>query len=85
MAGDITLKVIEARPTDVGRGIARVDPQVLNDMGWQAGDIVSIEGKKKTAALVWPGYPEDTGHGVVRLDGNTRRNAGVSLDDTVPL
>jgi transitional endoplasmic reticulum ATPase len=85
MAGDITLKVIEARPTDVGRGIARVDPQVLNDMGWQAGDIVSIEGKKKTAALVWPGYPEDTGHGVVRLDGNTRRNAGVSIDDRVPL
>ncbi len=85
MAGDITLKVIEARPTDVGRGIARVDPQVLNDMGWQAGDVVSIEGKKKTAALVWPGYPEDTGHGVVRLDGNTRRNAGVSIDDKVPL
>ena len=85
MAGDITLKVIEARPTDVGRGIARVDPQVLNDMGWQAGDVVSIEGKKKTAALVWPGYPEDTGHGVVRLDGNTRRNAGVSIDDRVPL
>jgi transitional endoplasmic reticulum ATPase len=54
-------------------------------MGWQAGDIVSIEGKKKTAALVWPGYPEDTGHGVVRLDGNTRRNAGVSIDDRVPL
>jgi len=46
MAGDITLKVIEARPTDVGRGIARVDPQVLNDMGWQAGDIVSIEGRR---------------------------------------
>ncbi|MBP7069282.1 MULTISPECIES: CDC48 family AAA ATPase [Methanothrix] len=85
MAGDITLKVIEARPTDVGRGIARVDPQVLNDMGWQAGDVVSIQGKKKTAALVWPGYPEDTGHGVVRLDGNTRRNAGVSIDDKVPL
>ena len=85
MAGDITLKVIEARPTDVGRGIARVDPQVLNDMGWQAGDVVSIQGKKKTAALVWPGYPEDTGHGVVRLDGNTRRNAGVSIDDRVPL
>jgi len=85
MAGDITLKVIEARPTDVGRGIARVDPQVLNEMGWQAGDVVSIQGKKKTAAMVLPGYPEDTGTSVVRLDGNTRRNAGVSIDDRVPL
>jgi transitional endoplasmic reticulum ATPase len=85
MAGDITLKVIEARPTDVGRGIARVDPAVFSEMGWQAGDVVSIQGKKKTAALLWPGYPDDTGTGIVRLDGNTRRNAGVSIDDRVPL
>ena len=85
MAGDITLKVIEARPTDVGRGIARVDPAVFSEMGWQAGDVVSIHGKKKTAALLWPGYPDDTGTGIVRLDGNTRRNAGVSIDDRVPL
>jgi transitional endoplasmic reticulum ATPase len=54
-------------------------------MGWQAGDVVSIQGKKKTAALLWPGYPDDTGTGIVRLDGNTRRNAGVSIDDKVPL
>ena len=85
MTGDITLKVIEARPTDVGRGIARVDPAVFREMGWQAGDVVSIQGKKKTAALLWPGYPDDTGTGIVRLDGNTRRNAGVSIDDKVPL
>ncbi|MBN1236263.1 MAG: CDC48 family AAA ATPase [Methanotrichaceae archaeon] len=85
MAGEITLKVIEARPTDVGRGIARIDPAVFSEMGWQAGDVVSIQGKKKTAALLWPGYPEDTGTGIVRLDGNTRRNAGVSIDDRVPV
>jgi len=85
MSADITLKVIEARPTDVGRGIARIDPAVFSEMGWQAGDAVSIQGKKKTAALLWPGYPEDTKTGVVRLDGNTRRNAGVSIDDKVPV
>jgi len=85
MAGEITLKVIEARPTDVGRGIARIDPAVFSEMGWQAGDVVSIHGKKKTAALLWPGYPEDTGTGIVRLDGNTRRNAGASIDDKVPV
>jgi len=85
MSAEITLKVIEARPTDVGRGIARIDPAVFSEMGWQAGDVVSIQGKKKTAALLWPGYPEDTGTGIVRLDGNTRRNAGVSIDDKVPV
>ncbi len=85
MAGEITLKVIEARPLDVGRGIARVDPAVFREKGWQAGDALSIQGKKKTAALLWPGYPDDTGAGVIRLDGNTRRNAGVGIDDKVPV
>jgi len=85
MAGEITLKVIEARPLDVGRGIARVDPAIFREKGWQAGDALSIEGKKKTAALLWPGYPDDTGTGVIRLDGNTRRNAGVGIDDKVPV
>jgi transitional endoplasmic reticulum ATPase len=85
MAEELTLKVVEARPTDVGRGIARVDPAVFREKGWQAGDVLSIQGKKKTAALLWPGYPDDTGTGAVRLDGNIRRNAGVSIDDKVPV
>jgi len=85
MAEDTVLKVIEARPSDVGRGIARVDPAIFREKGWQAGDVLSIQGKKKTAALLWPGYPDDTGTGVIRLDGNIRRNAGVSIDDRVPV
>jgi transitional endoplasmic reticulum ATPase len=85
MAEEYTLKVGEARPSDVGRGIARVDQAVLYNAGWQAGDVLSITGKKKTAALLLPGYPEDTGTGIVRIDGNIRRNAGVSIDDRVPV
>lgn len=85
MAGETVLKVIEARPSDVGRGIARVDPAVFRERGWQAGDVLSLQGKKRTAALLWPGYPEDTSTGVIRLDGNTRRNAGVSIDDRTPV
>jgi transitional endoplasmic reticulum ATPase len=85
MAEEITLKVIEARPTDVGRGIARVDPALFREKGWQAGDVISIQGKKRTAALLWPGYPDDTGTGAIRLDGNIRRNADVSIDDRVPV
>ena len=85
MAEEYTLKVGEARPSDVGRGIARVDQAVLYSGGWQAGDVLSITGKKSTAALLLPGYPEDTGTGIVRIDGNIRRNAGVSIDDRVPV
>jgi len=85
MTEEYTLKVGEARPSDVGRGIARVDQAVIYNAGWQAGDVLSVTGKKKTAALLLPGYPEDTGTGIVRLDGNIRRNAGVSIDDRVPV
>lgn len=85
MAEELTLKVIEARPSDVGRGIARVDPAVFREKGWQAGDVISIQGKKRTAALLWPGYPDDTGTGTIRLDGNIRRNADVGIDDRVPI
>ncbi|MDF0591317.1 CDC48 family AAA ATPase [Candidatus Methanocrinis natronophilus] len=85
MAEEYTLKVGEARPSDVGRGIARVDQAVLYNAGWQAGDVLSITGKKNTAALLLPGYPDDTGTGIVRIDGNIRRNAGVSIDDRVPV
>jgi len=81
MSEEITLKVVEARASDVGRGIARVDPAIFKERGWQAGDVISIRGKKTTAALLWPGYPDDTGSGALRLDGNIRRNAGVSIDD----
>lgn len=77
------LKVDEARSRDVGRGIARIDPNVAREMGLVAGDVIIIEGKKKTACIYWPGYPEDAGKENIRIDGTTRRNAGVSIDDKV--
>ena len=77
------LKVDEARSRDVGRGIARIDPNVAKEMGLVAGDVIIIEGKKKTACIYWPGYPEDAGKENIRIDGTTRRNAGVSIDDKV--
>ncbi|MBX8643053.1 MAG: AAA family ATPase, partial [Thermoplasmata archaeon] len=81
--GDRFLKVVESKPKDVGRGIARIDPAVIEILGIQVGDVVQIEGKKSTVAIVWPGYPEDTNRGIVRIDGSTRRNAGATIDDKV--
>jgi len=81
----ITLKVIEAKSYDAGRGIARIDPEIAYDLGLQTGDVIGIEGAKRTAALVWPGYPEDGNTGLIRIDGTVRRNAGVSIDDKVQI
>jgi len=81
----VTLKVIEAKSYDAGRGIARIDPEIAYDLGLQTGDVIGIEGVKRTAALVWPGYPEDGNTGLIRIDGTVRRNAGVSIDDKVQI
>jgi transitional endoplasmic reticulum ATPase len=52
-------------------------------MGLSAGDVVEIHGKKKTVAIYWPGYPEDHGKGIIRMDGYTRSNTGAGIDEKV--
>ena len=80
---EVELKVVEAMARDVGRGIARIDPVVIEELGLSSGDVVEIRGKKRTVARVWPGYPEDRGQRIIRIDGYIRRNAGVGIDDKV--
>jgi len=79
----VVLRVAEAHGRDVGRGIARIDPKVVEEMGLVPGDVVEISGKRRTVALVWPGYAEDYGKGLIRIDGYIRNNAGVSIDEKV--
>lgn len=85
MKENVILKVAEAKPRDVGRGIGRVDPEIAEKLGLTAGDVIIIEGKKKTACLFWPGYPEDYGKGIIRIEGAIRRNAGAGIDDKVTI
>ena len=80
---EITLRVAEAYYRDVGRGVARIDPAVMEKYGLQSGDIIEIIGKSTVPAIVWPSYPEDRGTGIIRIDGSIRSNAGVGIDDKV--
>lgn len=80
---DLELRVAEAQARDVGRGIARVDPKIVSNMGWTTGEVLEIEGKRTTFALLWPGVQSDNGRGIVRIDGLIRNNAGVGIDDKV--
>jgi len=80
-----TLRVADALQRDVGRGIARIDPKVVQELGLTSGDVVQIVGKRKTNALCWPAHEQDYGKGTVRIDGYLRNNAGVSIDDKVTI
>jgi len=76
-------KVKEALPKDVGRAIARMDPEDMKSLGLDVGQIVEIEGKRKTAAKVMPCYADDRGKKIVQIDGITRENAKVGLDEKI--
>nr|MDO8108971.1 CDC48 family AAA ATPase [Candidatus Sigynarchaeota archaeon] len=79
------LKVAEARQRDVGRSIIRIDPEVMDSLGIKTGDIIEITGKKKTAAIAWPAYPQDQGLGIIRIDGRIRKNSSASLGEDVKI
>lgn len=83
MVEDIILQVAEARHRDVGRGIARIDKEDMGKFELVSGDIIEIKGKKTTSAIVWPGYPEDRGKGLIRVDGDIRSNAQAGIEDKV--
>jgi transitional endoplasmic reticulum ATPase len=81
----VTLKVAETFPKFVGRGIALVDPRIMEQMGLTTGDVIEITGKKKSYVLLWSSQPDDYGRGLVRIDGYTRNNIGIGIDDKVSI
>ena len=80
---EVTVK--EATHDDAGRGIARVSIEVMKKLGLDSGDVIEIQGKKKAAAVVWPGFAQDTGYSILRIDGNIRGNAGTGIDERVKI
>jgi transitional endoplasmic reticulum ATPase len=77
------LKVAEAfSQADVGRSVARIDPQCMQQLGLIDGDIIEIEGKKVTASVV-ASSQSDIRLGIIRIDGYIRKNAGTSIGEEV--
>lgn len=80
---DIILQVQDPDPTHVGRNIVTLDKETKQKLGITSGDIIEIEGSKKTAAIVWPARIEDEGRSIIRMDSFIRHNAGVGLGERV--
>jgi transitional endoplasmic reticulum ATPase len=79
----VILRVMEALPKDVGRAIARIDPEDMNNLGLEVGEIVEVEGKRKTAAKVMPCYVQDRGQNIIQIDGIIRENSKTGIDEKV--
>jgi transitional endoplasmic reticulum ATPase len=84
-SSELILRVAESKQRDVGRGKVRIDADAMKIISVSVGDIIEIEGKRKTAAIVWPAYTEDQGMDIIRMDGLIRKNAGVGIGEKLTI
>ncbi|MFW9900954.1 MAG: CDC48 family AAA ATPase [Candidatus Thorarchaeota archaeon] len=82
---NVTLRVQKAKKRDIGRNIIRIDPKTMEKLKIQTGDVISVQGKKESAGIAWPSYPQDNGLGIVRVDSRLQKNTGTRIDDTVEI
>ncbi len=84
MADEVKLKVGELTGReDFGRGIARLDANIMKKIGAKEGDILEIEGKSKTGVVAIRSYPADVGLNTLRIDGLVRKNCDASIGEFV--
>ena len=83
----ISLKIAETDPKFVGKGMALVDPEVMEELQLKPGDVIEVISKKnrRTYVLLWSSPPSDYGKGLIRVDGYTRNNLGEGIDDRITI
>jgi transitional endoplasmic reticulum ATPase len=79
----LTVKPLKQK--DAGRGLAAIDRESMRQIDLENGDYILLQAGEsgRAVARVWPGYPEDEGRGVVRIDGRLRQEVGAGIDDRV--
>ncbi|MDF0682408.1 MAG: CDC48 family AAA ATPase [Candidatus Nitrosocosmicus sp.] len=82
-----SLKIAETDSKFVGKGMALMDPKIMEEMDLTPGDVIEITSKrnKSTFVLLWSSLPIDYGKGLIRIDGYTRNNLGEGIDDRVTI
>ena len=80
---EIQLKVVEAQQDDAYKGIARIDGEIMRELGIRRGDVIVIKAGRETVAIADRAYPADVGEGIIRIDGILRRNAKTGIGETV--
>jgi transitional endoplasmic reticulum ATPase len=80
-----SLKVAEvAEQRDVGRKIARIDPDIVEQLHISTGDALELSSLgKKSTVLSWPAKENDRSKGLIRIDGFTRNRLDVGINDTI--
>jgi len=77
------LQVGESKQRDIGKKRARISPDAMDFLHVAPGDVIEIVGKKTSSAIVWPVDEDEKNPDIINIDGQMRKNVGVSLNDSV--
>jgi len=77
------MRVGEAKQRDVGKRRARIEPEGMQFLKIEPGDMIEIIGKRSSCAIVWPADDDNKAPDMIRIDGQTRKNVGVGINDLV--
>ncbi len=79
------MRIGEAKQRDVGKKRARIGPDAMDFLKVSPGDIVEVMGSRSSCAVIWPVDEDEKLPDTVRVDGQTRKNVGASLNDIVKI
>jgi transitional endoplasmic reticulum ATPase len=79
------MRVGEAKQRDIGKKRARIGPDAIDYLQVGPGDVIQINARKSTCAIVWPTDEDEKYPDTIRIDGQTRKNLGVALNDVVEI
>ena len=81
----LQMRIGEAKQRDVGKKRARIGPDAMDFLKVTPGDIIEVMGSRSSCAVVWPVDEDEKFPDIIRVDGQTRKNVGASLNDIVKI
>ncbi|HSG83634.1 MAG: CDC48 family AAA ATPase [Nitrosopumilus sp.] len=81
----LQMRIGEAKQRDVGKKRARIGPDAMDFLKVTPGDIIEVMGSRSSCAVVWPVDEDEKLPDIIRVDGQTRKNVGASLNDFVKI
>ena len=80
---EISVEIQSEYLSDKGKGIARLDADSMKRLDVSSGDIVEIQGQRKTYSKCLVSPKEKQGHGILNIDGLIRSNAGIGIGNRI--
>ena len=81
----LQMRVGEAKNRDVGKKRARIGPDAMDYLHVSPGDTIMMSAKNSTCAIIWPSDEDEKYPDTIRIDGQTRKNLGVALNDLLEI